>query len=101
MKRCTCRPHVGDCTAPIAQRGKRNGGFDGVAVGVDGALRVDHEIHGEIGIGLALGVDAIRLNAVRVEEDVVGAAPIVKRIEIDADDVVVCDRVAAGERGAH
>ena len=88
-------------SASIAQRRERDRGFDRVAVGVDGSLRVDHEVHGEIGLGPALGVDAIGLNAVRIEEDVVRAPPIVKRIEIHADDVVVGNRVAAGECGAH
>ncbi len=90
----------GGSPASIAQRGKGNGGLDGIAVGVDRALRIDHEVHGEVGLATSFGVDAVGLNPVRVEEDVIGAASILKRIEVDADAVVIANRVAPWHRRA-
>ena len=47
----------------ITQRCEWNGGLDGIAVGVYGASRVDHQVDGQIRIDSTLCKDPVSLNA--------------------------------------
>src|SRR6185295_4662791 len=83
----------------ITQRLERNSDFDRITVGGHSSLRLHHDVDTEIIIG-PFGEKSVLLNSQGIEEKLVSSSSIVKGVEQQADDVVVKNTVALGDRGA-
>src|SRR5258706_3771623 len=84
----------------VAKRLKRNRCLDGPSVRGQHALRFHHDIRIEVFI-LAVGPDAVRLHAKRIEIKLVSFAMVVEGIEKNSDVVIVKNVIAFGYVGAH
>ena len=92
----------------ITQALERDPDLDHVAGAADDALRIElvvgvavalvepHEVAGAAG---ALGLDAVLLDAERVDREEERAAAVVERVEEDRDRVIPVEVVAVGDRG--
>jgi len=81
----------------VSQRLERDGDLDGVAARPEAAGRLHHQVDREVRLA-AVHHDPVLLDAQGVHHHDVGAPPVVERIEVEADRVVVADGVPPGQR---
>src|SRR5215510_1167626 len=84
----------------VAQRFERDGDLDRVAFISHYALRLHDDVYAVI-LAIIFGEDAVELHAERIEEERVSPSPVVERVQIEADIIIVKNLIAFGYGRAH